>query len=108
MTQRVNVDLQRALTNVEDGVHAVAIDDSEENIEHFASEAKAALDAVPREVPYIENYQNAIDRQDFEAAFDALSSFAAYIEADEERMFDFSYQQGEIERIHDAYREFTL
>lgn len=107
MTQRVNLDLQRALTNVEDGVHAVEIDDSEENIEYFASEATAALDAVPREVPYIENYRNALDRQDFERAFKALANFASYVEADEERMFDFSYQQGEIERIHDAYREFT-
>lgn len=106
MVQRVNPNLQKALTNVEDGIHAVSINDSKANVEHFASEAEAALDSIPQELPYIENYRSALGRNDFESAFEALANLAAYIENDEAESVEFSYQQGVIERIHDSYREF--
>lgn len=106
MKDRVNLDLQRALVNVEDGVYAVNSGDSEENIEYFAGEARAAFDGVPGEVPYVGEYRAAIGERDFEGAFEALVNFVSYLEDYDEGQFVFSYQQGEVERVLDSYREF--
>lgn len=107
MTDRIQLDFQRALTNVEDGIIAVDAHDDQENIDHFASEARAAFDGVPNNLPYVEEYRNALDSEDFESAFEALANFASYVESNESDEYEFSYQQLELELVHDAYREFT-
>lgn len=105
MSDRITVDFQKALTNVEDGLHAVEVDDDQDNIDYFVKEAKSAFDGVPSELPYVEDYRQSLDDEDFESAFDALANFASYVEAGESEEYEFSYQQLALERVHDSYRE---
>jgi hypothetical protein len=98
---RVSVDFHRALTNVEDGLIAQERNEIE-NMSHFAKEAKAALDAVPEEIPYIEDYYSALDERDFEQAFDTLANFAAYVRENDNEEIEFAYPESTLERVEEA------
>lgn len=106
MTHRVNIDFDRARTNVVDGFQAVKSGDMGD-ADHFASEAEAAMDAVPDEVSYIESYWSALDDRDFSEAFEALANFAAYVREYDSDDYEFEYQSLALERIEDEYRMFS-
>lgn len=105
MEQPVNIDFGRALVNIEDGRIAVSkAEDSEDDIQHFRSEAKQAFDGVPREIPYVRDCVEAIEQKNFEDAFEALANLASYVEQYDESEYTFHYNESSVERVQDQYR----
>lgn len=102
----VELDFQRALTNVEDGVKAGQTE--LENRVHFAEEAKAAFDGLPDWFPYVDEYRASLEELDFDSAFATLTQLAAFIEAREydEQEYNFDYSPMALERVQDSYREY--
>lgn len=106
MVQRISVEFDRARTNVVDGFQAVKSGNSDD-ADHFASEARAAMDGVPEDFSYIQSYRSAIDRKDFNEAFEALANFAAYVRQYDSDEYEFDYQSLALERVEDEYRMFS-
>lgn len=103
VTDRINVNLQTALTNIIDAMEA---EEGDPNIEYFKQEAKNAFEEVPQDFPYVEQYNSALDKRDFEQALDELDNFASYLEAYDDGEYSFTYTSSEIDRIHDTFHSF--
>lgn len=103
MQERVNIDFQRALTNIEDGIIAVERDENEENIDHFKSEAKSAFDGVPQTIPHVKDCLKHLNRNDFELAFRSLARLAAFVEQYDNEEYDFVYTASSVEKVQDEF-----
>lgn len=107
MTHRVNVDFDKARVNIVDGYQA-ASRGNYDDASHFSEEAKKAMDDVPEDLPYIEEYRNSLDDHDFAWAFESIVNLAAYVRDYEEDDYTFRYQSSALERLEDEYRELEI
>jgi len=99
----VSIDLDKARTHVEDGAIAVRKQESED-ANYFSETALYAVDSVPEEMPYIQEYREAVENLNFETALDELANLAAYIREYDGDEYEFQYQSSAIDRIEDSAR----
>lgn len=105
MEHRIDVDFNRARTNIEDGIEAVDRGNSED-ADHFAEEAISAMEDVPEVFPYMTVYRSKVRNNNFEEAFEALANFAAFVREYDDDDYDFDYSPSAIDRVEESYRDF--
>lgn len=109
MVDRRNLDFDTARTHLEDALQAVARiekgEDVQDDLDHFLSSARDAMEEYPDVLPYAEEYRSALDDENPEEALRALANIAGTVreyDSDGDN-FEFSYSESELDRVDEAF-----
>lgn len=78
MCKQIYPGLEKAHTNIVDGIRAPKNTD-QENISHFKKEAQSALSPFPDDYSYIEEINQALNNNNFDQALQQLANLCAHI-----------------------------